>query len=1178
MWIGTYNGINKYDGYSMEYFNFSNEKNSLSSNLIHNLFEDKDGNIWAGTSDAGINRVNPNTGQVAHFFNDEKNAANFNNIPQLFQSESGLLFYNVKKAIKTFKVSEQGEVLVDETLQTIPGVRGAINRVIKAENGRHWMVTSQDKIKLRQISLNDSLGKVTTTVFNSDFEAAFFKNGYIIDLYEYAPNEMYFLSNHLELLHLKLDANLKVIYRKRIDLASQIQNLEQTNFQRLTIQGDQNNRLWIGGEGLLINYDLGSGEIYSFNKNENYQIANKQIQQLFIDSSNILWFGTLNKGLFTIDLDNNTLLNSSEFVKVTEHYYRRFHKFPILAMCEDQDGTIWMGTDGLGGLAQIKESEIQKSISNAATSPWKYNYLGGNKVFKNAAFYDVRKLFRDSKNRIWVGAKSGLSIIKQNKSKKLAYDVKVFDKLKSSKGNTIDASVFAVEEDEKGTIWSGYWNQGLVKLNYNQTTDTFESENFMNDPNDPTSISNNYIRDITLDKNNNLWVGTVVGLNRVIENPDGSIQFKRYLKDINSENSLSNNHVMDVFQSRNGFLYVATFGGGLNQVHVSASTEELTFQNYSVKEGLPSNIVYQIKEDDQGNIWMMHVREISKLNPITGEITYFEKQDGLAVTEFKDNAMLKTSSGIFLCGGVNGFTFFKPSNLSVNTNKAQLAITDFKLFNKTVHPKEEVEGTVILDKNINDTELITLPSYLNSFEFAFSSLHYSNPEKNQYKYILEGFDEGWSSSKGSERRFASYTNISPGTYTFKVTGSNSAGVWMEEPKAIQIVVLQPWYLKSSAILVFLLVLIGVIVVVGRFRVNQLKLKSAFELETALHEKSEEINKMKLQFFTNISHELRTPLTLIIGPLQQIMNGTKDPVYLKKLNAVMYKNSLRLHKLINQLLDFRKAESGSIHLVVQNGDLVSFIAEIYRAFEEIAIEKDIKFVFFSEIQALDAWFDNDKIEKIMYNLLSNAFKFTPRGKSIRMTVAKKEMDGLVQAEIIVEDFGMGIPKEELESIFERFYQAKKEDNSIHIGTGLGLAYTKHLVEIHKGSIEIESVLHEGTKCTVRIPIERSNFDENAILESQPNSYEFKFLKKEIQETKESTVVDRIIGENIEYTEETPTLLVVEDNKELQTYLTDFFSQQYKVIAAKNGKEGLELALENTPDVIISDLMMPVMDGI
>jgi len=1177
IWIGTYNGINKYDGYDMLHYNYGVGSKGLSSNIIVKLFEDKDGFIWAGTTDAGINRINPNTGKVDIYFNDTNTPNYFSEINNIYQANSGIFFINTTKGIKFFKVTEDGKLLFEKFLTSYDNFNLKIRNIIPAENGKHWFLTPNQKVKLHQVDITQEFSFPELDIQNSNLQQNLFKEDYAVDFYEYPKNTIWIVSNKLKLLKIKLNNKLEVLETKKIDLVPEGSKEAQLQFRKLNMSVDKSNNLWIAGNGLLLNFNTETEITTNLNKNIQLKkiISSQQAQEILIDKTNILWLGTLNYGLFKLDLDSHTFFNSNEFLKPNNP--SPFHSYPILSMCEDLKGNIWLGTQGRGGIAFLKSNELRQSITDISKEPWTYTYLNSkSKKFNIPALFEVKRLMSDTKGNVWVGAKEGLSRITYTE-KNEKFNIKTFDSIKDNAGNIIKSPVFALEEDSKGNIWTGYWNSGLVKISFNKNNNGYSTTSFNPTPNNSSSLSNNYVRDILEDNDGNIWVGTIGGLNKLDQKNTSNQTFIRYLNDTTNVNSLSNNYVLDIFQAKSGKLYVGTFGGGLNSIEI-LEDNQLDFTHYSTKNGLTSDIVYQIKEDLEGNIWMIHVREISKLDPLTGEITHFEKQDGFNVSEFKDNAMEFTADGIMLCGGVNGVSFFQPNNISINKNKPQLTITDFKLFNESVQPFEKIKNNVILKNSIDQTEKIELPHNLNSIEFTFSSMHFSNPKKNKYKYILEGFDKKWQQTTGNERRFASYTNLPPGHYKFKVLGSNSSGIWEENPKEITITINHPWYLTPLAILCFSLIALAIIYIFIRIRWNQIKLKNDLALESALHEKSEEINKMKLQFFTNISHELRTPLTLIIGPLQQIMQGNTDPKYLQKLNTIMYKNSVRLLKLINQLLDFRKAESGTINLIVANGDLVSFVGEIYNAFEEISIEKEITFSFKSKEKKLDAWFDNDKIEKILYNLLSNAFKFTSSGKRIDLSIEKKLINKQEYAVITVKDEGIGINKNELNSIFERFYQTKKENNTIHIGSGLGLAYTKRLVEIHKGTITIDSKEKTGTTCTFTIPIAKDSYSNDSIIELLPNQYNFNFTKKEVKDIKQDMLILQDSSHKIKHHEDTATILIVEDNKDLQEYLSNYFSNYYKVLSATNGEDGLKLALEHSPDLIISDLMMPKMNGI
>ena len=1177
IWVGTYNGINKYDGYSMVHYKFLNDVNSLSSNIIISLFEDKDGYIWAGTTNAGLNRIDPRTGKIEVYF-DDPNAPDYaSEIDHIYQSSSGVLFIKTSKGIKFFMVTVDGSLIFEDVKNAANNFSLRIKNIIPALNGKHWFFTPEKTIKLHLVAINEISNVPEIKIQSTDIKAFEFDSSYPVNFIEYPKNTLWAISNRLQLLKIQLNNQLQVIDRELINLSDNSSGFSDKNFKKLAIAVDKEQHIWVAGNGILLNYDTQTGKKLNLNSSHRKEIAIQQAQQLMIDNTNILWLGTLNHGLYKMDLENNTFLNSNEFLNNSEKQSPVFHEYPILTMCEDSRGDIWFGTQGRGGLAILKGKEIESSLSSKSNKVWDYNYLAKtNKQFDIKDFFEIKRLMNDSEDNIWVGAKTGLSKI-SFKNNSETFDIKKFNDIRDKQGKLIKNPVFAIEEDRMGNIWVGFWKKGIAKITFDRQSETYTSVNYQNELNNTNSLSNNFVRDILEDSNGDIWVGTIRGLNKLKQDTAGTIAFTSYLNDPKNKNSLSNNYVLDVFQASDGHLYVGTFGGGLNQIEISNNT--VNFKHYTTNEGLPSDVVYQIKEDKQGNIWMLHVREISKLNPTTGEITYFENQDGINVSEFKDNAMLFTASGMMLCGGVNGLTFFQPDKLSVNEIKPQLIISEFKLFNEIVQPLEERNGKIILENSINDTKKIVLPYNLNSMEFVFSSLHYSNPEKNQYKYILEGFDEKWQYSKGNERRFASYTNVPPGDYIFKVYGSNSIGIWTDEPKEISVVINKPWYLTTLAIFLFSVLTFVVIYSFVKIRLNQIRLKSKLDIESAVHENSEEMNKMKLQFFTNISHELRTPLTLIVGPLSQIMNGQANTKDIPKLNSIMYKNSNRLLKLINQLLDFRKAESGNLNLIVQNDELVSFVGEVFAAFEDIALEKEIKFLFLSPKNELDAWFDNDKIEKILYNLLSNAFKFTPNGKGITVSLEKETVNNEDYAIIKVIDFGIGIPKEELVSIFDRFYQTRKENNAINVGSGLGLAYIKHLVEVHKGQINIESEFHKGTTCTVTIPISKSAYSENSIIELQPQKYDFKYTKIGVDVIKENQLLPKKSIKSVkEHSKETPLLLIVEDNRELQDYLVTFFSYDYRILTANNGKEGLEQAIKNIPSIIISDLMMPEMNGI
>ncbi|SOE23218.1 Signal transduction histidine kinase [Spirosomataceae bacterium TFI 002] len=1172
LWFGTFNGINKYDGYSMKQYNYSLNAEGLSSNVIFKLFEDKKGYLWAGTT-AGLNRINPNTGNIDVYFkgDDEPRYTGQNNIQQ---SKSGIFFINTIKGIKFFEIDGSGNLEYEFFLNKYKGLNLDIQNLTPSSNGKYWFLTPSAKVKLHQVEVLKNGKTPKLNIDATDYtESLFSSGGAILDILEYPKNTVWVINDQFELLKLKLNSDLKVVESEKILLVQNIGKEQLKEQGTVNMVADKEGRIWIAGNGLLLNYNTELRESNNLSRNNQLKglLTNLDIQEIFVDNSNILWMGTLNNGLYKMDLDNHTFYNSTEYLNSQES--QDLFKSPIHSMCEDERGNLWFGTQD-GNIVALRKNALKNNFSK---SPIAYTYqVTGKKLDKVFQKPQIKRLMSDREGAIWAGSLNGLFKFKYDETSQ-SFEVKKIDSIKDNFGNIIDKPVFAIEEDRKGNIWFGAWEKGLVKMTFNKQRNSHQSVIYSASNRDSTSLSNNNIRDILEDTQGNIWVGTIKGLNKLKRSESGKVTFEKIFSKSEGSNTLSSAHVLDIHQAQNGAIYVGTYGGGLNRLNYS-SKGNLEFTNYTVKNGLPSDVVYQIREDFEGNIWLMHTRKISKLNPSTGEVIYFEKNNGFNVDEFKENAMEFTSSGTMLCGGVNGFTFFQPNKIIVNNLEPQMTITDFKLLNESVRVNEVFDGRVILSDGINKTNRIELPYHLNSFEFVFSSMHFSNPESNRYKFILEGFEENARTTIGNERRFASYTNVPPGKYIFKVYGSNSSGIWNNDPKEVLIVITPPWYLTPLAILFFIAICIAILYIINKVRWNQIKLKNDLKLESALHEKAEEINQMKLLFFTNISHELRTPLTLIIGPLQQIMEGHTDPKYLKRLNGIMYKNSTRLLRLINQLLDFRKAESGNVNLIVEHGDLVVFLEEIYNAFEEIAIERNVGFTFKTKEKDLGAWFDNDKMEKILYNLLSNSFKFTPPNRNIELLLKKETVDGKESAVIQVVDEGIGIASEDLINVFERFYQVKKESDMIQMGSGLGLAFTKRLIEVHRGNISINSSTERGTTCTVSIPISKSEYESDATLEMQTKQHNFSFVKNEIKDFKDLLAAPSKRVKEVKHSKETPTLLVVEDNTGLREYISDYFEDHYKVLSAKDGEEGLKVAFEKSPDLIITDLMMPKMGGI
>jgi signal transduction histidine kinase/DNA-binding response OmpR family regulator len=555
-----------------------------------------------------------------------------------------------------------------------------------------------------------------------------------------------------------------------------------------------------------------------------------------------------------------------------------------------------------------------------------------------------------------------------------------------------------------------------------------------------------------------------------------------------------------------------------------------------------------------------------KINPNDySVIKVYNQTDGLQDDQFFTNACFRDQSGEMYFGGPNGLTLFNPDSIKDYKFVPPVVITDFKLFNKS----ENFAGSKLLSKNISETKEITLKYSQNVLTFDFVALNFVEPEKNQYAYKLEGFEKEWNVSVN--KREATYTNLLPGNYTFRVKASNNDGVWNEQGASIKIKVLPPFLLSIWAFVIYALIIAAALFQYKRNIQNREELKRNLALEQMEAAKQIEMNNVRLRFFTNISHEFRTSLSLIIGPAETMINKNQNFSSEQKQQVSLIRQSAqRLLRLINQLLDLRKIEAGNLQIYPSPGDLISFCKDIAKSFEYLAVQKHIDFSVISDQCALYAWFDADKIEKIVYNLLSNAFKFTDDGGKIELTleVLNRATSISKSIQIKVSDNGIGIPEESINKVFERFYQVESPNQVGKGGTGIGLSLVKELVDIHGGNISIHSIERNrsensacGTTFTVILPLDiRKNIEESTKTED--------YSVPTMAEVMEIEPSENPIN---------PLILVVEDNADLRAFISSILNINFRIIEAENGITGLKAALDHNPDLIISDIMMPGMQG-
>jgi len=579
-------------------------------------------------------------------------------------------------------------------------------------------------------------------------------------------------------------------------------------------------------------------------------------------------------------------------------------------------------------------------------------------------------------------------------------------------------------------------------------------------------------------------------------------------------------------------------------------------------------VIYSILPDDNGNIWMSTNKGLSRLNIKTKEVKNFDESDGLQGNEFNYGAYLKNKKGQLFYGGTSGFTIFNPNNIKEDTFMPPIEITSFNVSNKPYI------------NNIKSQELITLTYNQNDISFDFVSLGYSQPRKSLYAYKLEGFDTDWNFI--GNKKTATYTNLNSGNYTFKVKGSNGDGLWNDNAAMLKLKIHPPLWKTTIAYLSYVLLTIGLVLFIRKYTLLRISDRNELKRERLDKEKMEEVNQLKLQLFTNISHDFRTPLTLIIGPLRKMLKEKKVDLEVYEKLEGMNRNASILLQLINQLLDFRKSEAGKLHLHASKKDIIPFIENIKLSFEELAKERNIEYVFKTSNKSINVWFDQIEMKKVVLNILSNAFKFTPANGKIILKALSVKKNSLDYFKLVIKDSGKGIPKKDLEFVFDRYFQLGQK-NELRSGTGVGLALAKDIVKLHHGTISAASENGEGTEFEVLLPMGNEHLKSTELIEEDDTYNDNDVLHQNLDYYQPSHIKAGWINENAiveknRFNETLPSILLVEDNIEVRDFIKNIFINDFNIFEAKNGKEGLYIAQLTPIDVIVSDVMMPEMDGI
>ncbi len=1106
IWFGTASGLNRFDGYDFKVF-LHNEQDSTSinDNYIDKIVKGPLHSLWIYTP-KGWNRYNAANEQ---FESRPKRWLAQLGLPHewfktiVTDSRGNFWFIYPGEGIYKYLIREKKSQLLNTQNSSRPLYSNAVSSLAFDSRQQSWIVYTDGTVDVRRDSDNQLVRRLHVPASNADQGYQLFIDAQD-DAWIYVPgkaNAVYWLS---------------AADNRWLTLDRKVGQLQLNNDIVNGIVQDDRGNIWIatdhGGINLVdkqkraisyISNDFGTKEI----------LPGNAIQSLLKDASGTIWMGTFKAGI------NSYSETKSSFPQY-RHDPNNLKSLPfddVNCFAEDKRGNLWIGTNGRGLLYYDRAAKTFTKYLQADN---------GSGPSSNI----IASLYVDRDNKLWIGTYfGGLNSYDGQRFTYYRHDSK-------RAGSLSEDNVWEIFEDRERRLWVGTLNKGLQLLD--RRTNSFVDYRY----NHPFNFSVNAIME---DRKGNLWVGGSAGIELYDRNRK-LLQHFSYQQ--GAANSLCNTTVLDVIEDAKGFIWIATRDG--LSIY---DPQHKKFFKYHKADGLPHQTILRLIMDHQHTIWASTPNGLSRISPqyVNGGLKLsfrnYDETDGLQGNVFNDDAAFVTKAGELIFGGSNGFNLFFPPNDPIRGHRYPLLFTDLQLFNNSVRVGEEYEGNLILSESISTTHKLALKYDQNAFAIQFAALNFVNAGKINYSYRMQGLHDQWVSVDGNSRKI-SFTGLAPGKYTLVVRAEESGAADPVYAK-LDIEIMPPFWASAWAYGFYGLVIV-VGLVWGRYRIiSRTRLKFKQEQQEQEQLRRQELDAMKIHFFTNVSHELKTPLSLILTPVEKLLDQPY-PENEQRQFRLIHRNARRLLNFVDQLLDFRKLELGELHLHKKNLRIFGLCKEVYDSFLDLAEKRQVQFAF--ETMGEDVWaaLDPDKMERILFNLLNNAFKFTPQGGSVTLSVDTRSGDRL---EIRVSDTGIGIAADRLEKIFERFFQNELPKHMINQGSGIGLAISREFAKLHKGTLHAESEVGQGSTFVLQLPLQ------------------------DIQEQNEA-VYDDVLAEDIgSVLSMQKTVLLVEDNDDYRSYMKEFLQPYFQVIVASNGKEGWQKALAEHPDLIVSDLNMPEMNG-
>lgn len=1131
LWFGTANGLVKFDGYTYQTYKPNpQDPNSLSDVLVVSLFEDAEGILWVGTAEGGLNRFNSDTERFQTFKHEafDPNSLSSNDVRVVVGTPDGILWVGTEHGLNRFDPeTEEVKRYRHEPQQSNTLVHDVVKSIQVHPDGSLWIGTYGGLNHF-----NPETEQFTTYTHDTE-DPATLSSDHISHVYldPQQPEALWIGTGDFFNASLGDGLNRLDIRTGRVERYGRKHGLSDTNI--MVVNSFAEGMLSIGTRHHgLFRFDP---ETEVFTPFAEATLTGKTVLAIHEDPSGLIWAGTVFTGLYKIDRFANKVVS----VRLEE-------KGRIHALHEDAQGVIWLGTST--GLYQW-DPEGQHVVSTG----WARDY-GDKQV--------VGALATGPAGTLWVGTSEGLYQYDPQKGVVTPYPY--------WQGRL---AVLGLWADENGHLWMGTRGEGLV--HFDPSRNQFTPYRF----DELGAYNSNIVSSLSPIGQNKLWLqGAEEGRafdteqRQFVEGPAWLSAFQR---------------IRPMMQDRSGHLWLGSAQWGLYRWDPRTGTGRF----FSEDHGLGSDLVWELLEDDSGDIWVATAKGLSRFNPATEAFTTYDEKDGVQVTHHRYLTSLKGQDGRLYFGGDKEVIIVDPDNLPINTYPPPVAITDVELIASDHQGVKPVEGTLRLAYGQHDMTI------------RFAALSYRFADQNQYAYRLEGYETVWRNVR--EQRTATYTNLAPGTYTFQVKAANNDGIWNTQPTTLTIIIRPPWWQTRWAYGSYLVGLVLLVLGIIRVRVRYLEqrnrhLEATVALRTAeiarqQHQLAQqhadlvaqharmraakdtiqqqatrlaEVDATKSRFFANLSHEFRTPLTLIIGPLvdmQQGFWGNLQPTMQHQVSA-MVRQGKRLLRLINQLLDLAKLEAGHAILQPKPGDLIPFTEDVVRSFAPLAEREGVTLQFTSQQSTAPCLFDADALEKVLANLLANAFQFTQRHGKIRVSL-EAEGGAPSKTVLVVKDTGQGIPAGKLPHIFDRFASTPS-------GTGIGLALVRELVDLHGGTVEAASEIGFGTTITVRLPLDAAR-NPLSVMQPAVSTALTQWVTEAADD--ESTHVTPVGGDGAVATPQ-GTVLVVEDNAEVRAYVSVHLRKHYTVLEASDGKEGWTLVTQHAVDLVISDVMLPELDGL